>query len=555
MGLLIAGIVVYSAYVGVLNRRHLRDARRSPPEQRGGYEGEVSLRGLFEEQRAALDADNLAAIPALVQMIVDPARFRIRTMESISLQDRVIEQHITMEFLLSPELDTGASASGAAREMYIPLLVVRKPALIENLVITAGSGEVLSVLSHEETLKLMSVALHFLVVTCTAGPAPQGSRPAGEPVTLPVQVWQAEALLLKLIHQMGGVADEDIDRDISVAFQMLGLRQAGQTPERATWLHEFVRTLSRAYPVIVAMPRSDARRTVLSYQRTLIPSLDIAGLRGRLRMALGLRPLRVGVDTALAHNSKAYHLRIEGPTSQYLMEQTLTCQVCHGPLARTGVEVPACFTDGQHRQWHKDGFPTAADRPHFELRGKRGQSRAYLYMRGFAKAPQNLMLSASFGEKPPGTLASATITAAVSCLLIGVIGHAESVNADYGSDIPPLLLALPAVAASWFGFNTDSEAILRSSLAARSSLLLGGITSVLAACLFLITKRGGQGPAKLMPPTAFSMHVPGWWFLLFSIATVNTLCVFAQLLVRSWSYRRLLLRKENDGIHSENRLG
>lgn len=555
------GAALFALYVLLLNRRHKKAAQGSPPEQRGGHTGPINLAWLLEGQQAGLRDDNLAAVPTLIQMINEPELSRTRTVESISLQGRVISQRVTTDFQL-PAVHAGAGAAsgssggaaggttaGTAGEIYIPIMLVRKPELIDNLSITDAQGQSLTVLSFEDTARLIAVTLRFLVMSCrlstTGGQPPQNAQ-------LPIEVWRAEAQLLELIHTIGnpGNVEDDIDK----AFNLLGLSSTQPVSERQVWLRGFVKTLSHAYPLIVALPVQDqADRVVISYQRTLIPALSIDGVRGRLRLALGLRPFKVSVDTTLSRLSKSYHLQVQGPASQYLMEQTLRCSICQQPLARDGVAPPqgSAAPGHQHR-----AFPPRGRRPYFELRGKRGQSYAHLYMRGFAtRSKENFVLAASFGETPPGTMASATITAAVSCLLIAAVGHAEAAGVTHGSDIPPLLLALPAAAASWFGFNSDGEAVLRSSLAARLSLFASGIGSLLAACVFLMTKRPEKTVNPFMPPHVFGMHLPSWWSVLFIVAFVNLMAISAQLMVRSWSYRRLLLPKENDGAHTGPKLG
>ncbi|WP_346050336.1 hypothetical protein [Actinomadura chokoriensis] len=539
-----------------LNWRHRRAAEGSPPEQRGGHGGRVSLTWLLQGQQAGLRDDNLTAVPALVQLINEPERSRTRTVESISLQGRVIGQRVTMEFQLPPvHQATSREESGSSRsetaspsgEIYVPIMMVRKPELIDNLSITDAQGQTVTRLSFEETARLIAVTLRFLVLSC--GVSLSGSSTARRPAQ-PENMWLAEAQLLELIHAVGDPGD--VDPDIDKAFELLDLPTDGEVSDRQIWLREFVRALSHAYPLIVALPEhAQADRIVITYQRTLIPTLNIDGIRGRLRLALGLRPFKVSIDTALARLSKSYHLQVQGPASQYLMEQTLRCRVCQLPLTRDGVRTTASSSPQcRHRE-----FPARGRRPYFELRGKRGQSYAHLYMRGFAEhGKEDFILAASFGETPPGTLASAAITAAVSCLFIGAVGHAQAVGITPGSDIPPLLLALPAAAASWFGFHSDGEAVLRSSLAARVSLFISGINSLLAATVFLVTKRPDKAVQSFMPPHLFGMHLPSWWSVLLVAAFVNLLAISAQLMVRSWSYRRLLLRKENDGTQTGHRV-
>lgn len=547
------GILVFGAFVAGLDLRHRRAARQSSPEQTGGVEGDPDPQWLFARQLAGVrQTDNIAAIPSLIRMIIDPAHHRTRTVESISLQGRVIEQEVSLEFTLPPRRSTtGAAAPTRAEEVYVPALLTRKQELIDGLTISDAQGQSLNTLCYDETIELISVALHFMIFSCIVETTPTGEIvPHGRSER---DLSWAELLLLQLIYGGKPRTPEAVNEQIGRAFRILRLpdRPAAET-ERVRWLREFVTTLSQAYPVVLVLPYDGATgRLAISYRRTMIPVLQPEWPRGRLRLALGLRPFKVEVDTALARKSRSYHLQVNGPTTQYLMEQTVRCQVCGGDLTRAGVRpaAPAHLPGHVHAD-----YSAAAVKPYFKLRSKRGQSYAHLYMRGFAAAKgDNLVLSASFGETPPGTLASATITAALACLLIGAIGHAEATGITSDSDVPPLLLALPTLAASWFGFGSDGEAMLRSSLAGRCSLLITGFNSLSAAIVFLVTNRPGERPPPAMPLTVFGMHFPSWWAVLFLIAGANVLYVFTQLAIRSWSYRRLLLRRETDGAHNVSR--
>jgi len=495
-----------------------------------------------------------------------------------------MSQRVSMEFLLPPKYgttlhrtddagpETGdgpapdrAGEKTQSREMYVPALMVPKPTLIDHMTMVDGQGQSVSMLSHQETLELISVSLRFLLMFCSrtrvrtpvpvSVPAARASQERrGAALSAPEETEQrermqrAELLLLNLVHSFDPHPGPSVDDQIDDALNILALPAEARERLYVRWLRDFVRILSHAYPVIAALPRPEANRVTLVYERTMVPPLDIGWPRERLRLALGLRPLKVTFSTALALSSRDYHLRVDGPPSQYLMEQTITCSICGGRLSRPGVEcLPG--TDPQHRQTHQRfADRTGPDQPHYELRSKRGQSFADLYMRGFATTGEHLRVAVSFGETPPGTLASALATAAITCLLVGTIGYAESADIGNGSDAAPLLLTLPAAAASWFGFTADGDSLLRSSLAARLSLIVGAITSLMATALFLLTDH-----AAPRPPEVFSVHIWHWWALLFGMATVNLLCIVPPLLVRSWSYRRLLLRKDTDDPRRENR--
>jgi hypothetical protein len=536
-------IVSFIALVFFLNLRHRRAARRSAPEHSGGADVGLNLKGLIERQRAAVREENLGAIPNLVHMITQPSDFRTRTAETISVQGLVTEQLVSVEFAFPHESIRADQARGMD-ELYVPVLVPRKQETTDNLVIRDSQDQIVSTLCYDETVNVLTLALRFLIFSCTKDR--RGGRPEldGQPNE---NQQQAELLLLNLILSAVPYDPGYLGNQIETAFTWLGI-EAGAEVQRVQWLRQFVTAMSQAYPIIAVVPYdTETHRVSVSYRRTTMHALPRRDRRTQLRLILGLRPIRVRVNTALAQVSKSYHLHVLGPGSQYLMEQTLSCPSCGGTLTRAGI-VGGQDDGGSHT--HRD-FSLAKKKPYFELRGKRGQAYAHLYMRGFTyTSGETLILSTSFGETPPGTLASATITAAMSCLLIAAVGHAQLLNISHGSDIPPLLLALPAAAASWFGYASDSEAMLRSSLAARCSLVLGGVVSLVGSVVFLITNRAQSGPQPATVPSLLGLQLTSCWNALFLVAVANLLYIVTQLVVRTSSYRRLLLRREPDGYRT-----
>jgi hypothetical protein len=524
-----------------LNLKHKRAARSSSTHS-SASQSALKLSDLIKRQHAAIREDNIAAIPSLIQMITQPTDYRTRTSESIWLQGLVVEQRVETEFTFPPDqimVEATTQDPASIEDLYVPVLLPRKHESTDNLVITDGQDQSISTLCYDETVNILAFALRLLIFSFTPR-QPGGGR------TQTDEQRDAELLLLNLIYSADPPRPDDLAREIRIAFEWLGIDETAigeRKRKHVDRLRQFVTILSHAYPIIAVIPyEQGVRRLSISYRRTTIPALPRRDRRTQLRLVLGLRPFKVQVNTALAQVAKSYHLHVLGPGSQYLMEQTLGCPGCGGTLTTDGVKIGE-KQPGSHRNF----ADIKAEKPYYELRGKRGQSYAHLYMRGFAHAQgESLILSTSFGETPPGTLAGAAVTAAMSCLLIGAVGHAQMAGISHGSDIPPLLLALPTVAASWFGFAADTEEVLRSSLAARCSLLLGGVLSLVAAAIFLVTSRPEGGPLPATPPSLLGMHLPSWWAALFLVAAANMLYVLIQLLVRTSSYRRLLLRREPD---------
>lgn len=515
------------------------------------------LQRVFDLRAEAALSDKMISLPMFVSLVLQPEKSRMRTVETVSLEGRVIVQDVRVELSLSDALldaswerrevtenrDGGRSGDEDAgnSEIYVPILNCPKKEMIDNFHVRDREGRDLDILCYEETIQLISSSLHFLIQAALR----ENDRGAG---ATSEGIDTAEALFLMLICGNTTPSLKTTERTIQAGLAHIGITGKGDDePQTVTWLREFLRTLAQAFPLVAVVPEMPGpRRLQIFYSRTTIPPNKSKRLRHWLRLMLGLRPVTVQMSPGMAHNSQSYHLQVRAPESQYLMEQTLRCAECGQKLSRSEVE-----TDGSGGCGHVR--PASDNEPYFQLLRKRGQHYAHLYMRGFAGLQQqNIRLTASFGEVPPGTLASAAITAVTSFLLIGAVGVAEMTKLSRDSDIPAVLLVLPAVAASWFGFASDTEAVLRSSLAARCSLILGGFTSIAASVLFIVSgavQQDKQDPLSMAVGQAgdstaiLGIQVGWWWSALIYLSGANLVYVLIQLVVRSNAYRRLL-RKE-----------
>jgi len=132
-------------------------------------------------------------------------------------------------------------------------------------------------------------------------------------------------------------------------------------------------------------------------------------------------------------------------------------------------------------------------------------------------------MTARFAEAPPGIEERALLAAAAASVVVAVIGYLRSRNGLLPptdiADIPALLLAVPGVAATWFGFNSDTDTVLRSSLTARISLLATGLLSVAAVSCYLLQAYLGW---KRGPQWGF-LGVHEWvWLVLLGVSVANT---------------------------------
>jgi len=467
-----------------------------------------SLQWLIDRRREAAVASQskdhptitFRAVEMLIEMLITPWECRDRTVEKVSLQGHLIRQHVSIEYSLPP-----GSVDVAAPMAYVPILVAPKGELIDNFHVSGADGKSLSDLSYQKTVELMSLALRLLMIrACRSTKATAQARD------------DVEEILLEIIARRGKIDKAEADEDIRKAFD--DLMKLTRNPLGINRLRSFVSTLATAYPIVAVAPVEHVSgRILVKYERTIIPAPRYVGLVDRIRMLLGLRPFSVRLPLDLALMSRSYHLVVEGPTDQYLMAQWLWARSSHALLTPN------------HRQ----------DR-YFRVQKKRGQNYAHVYMRNFYNSnqrdPEFFVL---FDEAPPGTLGVAVISAGAIASLVWIAGQIMS-HGKMPPDIAALILALPAVAVSWFGFTTDRESVLKCSVTARAALIASGLVSFGAVGLYLLERSQRIG-AIHSPFDLLGISNPRWSELLI-LAGSNALYTTSAFVVR-WLYYRSLFEK------------
>jgi hypothetical protein len=179
-----------------------------------------------------------------------------------------------------------------------------------------------------------------------------------------------------------------------------------------------------------------------------------------------------------------------------------------------------------------------------------GQRFGHLYVHNFRPAPvqgggrasPKLSYAASFYERPPGSIAWATVSAftALVVIVISAVGRLTS-HIDLPSDIVVVLLALPVVAGAWIGLDREGDTIFVGSLGARISLIATMIISLTAAGMYLL------GPK----PDDNALHAP-WlerpgadiWLFIVAVALFGFLSGFASFMLRALAYRHFVSRSD-----------
>jgi hypothetical protein len=422
----------------------------------------------------------------------------------------------------SERLSAESERSPDRLSLYVPILVPRKGELIDRLQIRRSDGSAAASLSYSQTLRVLSLGLHYLLISGLAAPDTK-ARAFNDP-----EFVKAELALLQIIARRGPQDPEAVEHAVKSAID--GLREhfkawnTADDPARSSLeqAQRYVLHLSERYPIIVSLPYSPQPRRRLEYERTIPPKPVVRGGPAKMRLWVGLRPHAVQVPITLAAHTDSYHLQIVGPLDHYVHTQFLGCMNCGQRIMPRWRKM-----EGKSNASKCCHAPVGTDDKFYDrVRYRAGQNYAHLYMRDFYATNLqscNIQMRVKFSESPPGVEERALLASVAVTIALGVIGYvSERSSSQIPSDAPALFLALPGFAATWFGFTSDSDTILRSSLIARLSLLITGFLSLAGLAVYLLE---AQGLATDWPSATWGILGvnDGVWMTLLAIALLNTL--------------------------------
>ena len=462
------------------------------------------------------------ALITFIDLITGPSQYRSRVAETIDLHGRSINKQVSVEFVLP-------NGALQAKSLYLPILQPVMGDLVDNFSLTDGSNSSLTNLSYLETVELAAIGLRTLLLYATEKPYQKWTSTRA-----------AELIFLELIARRKPSDARTVKSSIKKGLKLLEGKVGSDAKDL---ISAYLRSLSAGYPIVAVVPQDlvVSNRVLLRYELTVIPASRSAGWEGKLRLGIGVRPSQVTVPVDLAMTSGSYHLRVNGPPEKYVVEQILRCANCRQRLDDPQAsQIASCN--------HASG---ESKKTHFHLRGRFGQSFTHLYMRGFAEPghrSSRYEILVRFNETPPGSRASAAVTALAALTFIWVIGHLSSNHeAISNSDLPAILLALPAVAASWVGLSSSGEALVGSSLHARLSLILTGLLSVTSVVIYLLQNAAADGSDKPAPArshmTLAGVSDPRWITLLI-LAFLGFIYISWHLLARVRNYMGLIGRSD-----------
>jgi hypothetical protein len=483
-----------------------------------------------------------AAVVTFISLITSPTRHRSRVIESIGLEERVARQRVSIEFSL-PEIPDTKEGS-----RYVPLFSPSKGQLVDNLKITDTAGKPLTNLSFSESTQLVAAGLRLLMLEAARSTRLRAGQSAANGNSLNVKARALELILLEQLTRRGGTSPSEAQRhtnDALVKYKSL------VTDEGAEELRRYVEALSVTYPIIAVVPEAGAGdgRVMLRYERTLIPAaLNKHGL-GWMRVILGLRPNRLITPANLVVTAGSFHMYLVGPPSMYVLEQEFRCRHCRARVSRHWkYKEPTADSLCSHDFSNGAEVAQFAEDVHYRVAPRRGQNFVHIYTRGFGNGKlqfRDVELFAEFKETPPGSRASAVVTAIVSTFLIAIMGRLASHGSPSSGALPGLVLALPAAAATWFGFSTDSKSLVGSSMLSRVSQIATAVVSALAIAVYFTSHHGriwvGLGIVGVTEP---------FWAMILLVSAFNLAYISYRFVLKVRIYNGLLRKEERRTLSS-----
>lgn len=510
IGLLVIAVVAAALAVAMsFDPRRPGGVRPAEGVQIIDFKQLFALQSTVSKEQFEQDANSI--VPFL-ELVTNPASCRSRVVETIDLQQHAIRQKVSIEYALPPVPD-------GADFLFLPISQPRKGELVDRFGLADASGATVTNLSNDETSVLIAIGLRLLLQEASG---------------LPFSGWtttrDAEIALLELATRRG---PQNAPADHDVVDNAIGRVENLDDEGTKDLIRTYTESLMVAYPIVAVVPRGQlaANRVYLQYERTIRPSSERGGILGSLRIGLGLKPSQVFVPLNLALSARSYHLRINGPADKYLEDQQIRCRTCKRLLARDWRGVPP--RDGC------DHVPIGVtDDSHFHAQARSGQSYLHLYMRGYAsRTPlRNLEAVAAFSELPPGSRGACALTALGTTAFLWLTGYLVSRHQTIASfDLPAILLSVPVVAASWFGFAADGASLVGSSLVARLSLIGSAVLAVAGVITYILTPSEDQPHAAV---TSSGVGLAGLtnpiWIVLLAISAANLIgsfILFLQLII------------------------
>ena len=398
------------------------------------------------------------------RILQEPTRYMTRINEKVEAREGCLCLDVVVDYAFNDATTEMVHRAGE-RTILLPLIKPKKRVMLDNLEITNDDKHVPALLQEEVNGLIVSVINNlFRLAFLSHTPNDIGRKLTDAEERLR---WS----LINLACHVDCVDPATKNAILSLLdFSALSVVDS----ESLKSLRDFCDFCADHYFIVVEVELPAGSRLSMKYTRTVPEYGRTADWNDRLRVRLGLSPYRYSIPLRLPFDAPSYHFSMLGVSGQYLLREALID-------TRTGEQIEPTV------------FSHMSPRPSLQGRHGSGLPYAHIYTRGLDKAPViDMSTRVEFAEIPPGALGGAFVVSTACAILIWFFAVVQPGlrPADHlaSSDLPALLLAVPAFAATWIGQSVDR--ILRSSLSAYVGLSISAVLSMASALLYVANSNG-----------------------------------------------------------------
>jgi hypothetical protein len=393
------------------------------------------------------------------RILSNSSQYLTRAVENVEVRDGCLCLRAIMEFAFNDEPTKKVRATNDSI-ILLPLIKLSKNATLDNLDLADFEDRHVAPLLQDEIYGLLAHVIDGLFRMAYINGSSAG---AGRVLT---QV--EEGVLGGLIYAVCNPREVK-GRTVADTLRLIDLVGGISGPldgDAAKSLRNLIEFFADNYLIAVEAELPRGSRLSMKYTRT-VPLYEQAAKRAdRSRVRLGLSPRSFSVPLTLPFEAPSYHFSMAGVPGSFAAQQTL-------------FEIPTRDAIKQERFKGKT-------QPYLNAKCESAAPYTHFHSRGLHRFTGiNMWTRVEFKEVPPGALAGATVVSTACAVLIWFFTLVQPglPSSDVPTDLPALLLAVPAFAATWIGASADR--VQRSSIAAYIGLGVSTAISLASALLYI----------------------------------------------------------------------
>lgn len=458
------------------------------------------------------------------RILRDPAQYTTRAVEDVEVREGCLSLRTVMEYAFNGGLVETIRRS-EKQVVLLPLIKLSKAATLDNLDVLDSDGMHVSPLLQDELYGLLAYVIENLFRTAYINSPDENTPREPRPI---------EASILQSLIQVACNPERINRRDISAIIGVLDSAGRGTvdpiSEAAACYLRNLCEFFAENYIIAVEADLPKGNRLSMKYSRT-VPLYERTAVRAdRMRVRLGLSPQSFTMPLTLPFEAPSYHFSLTGVAGNFVASQTLLAAGSRTPI------MPEDLRSGQVQPFLSSKCESALPYAHFHTRGLQ------------RIATRDIWTRVDFDEVPPGALGGALVVSAACAILIWFFTLVQPGLriSEASSDLPAVLLTVPAFVATWIGNSVDR--IQRSSISTYIGLGVSIAVSLGSAVLYIANASHkaflSVGKVTFYHGLVRLNNVDATWMLLALIASVMSAYLAETLRDKIRGYMRLL-RNDN----------